>query len=247
MGQEIAFYIINPFIDADGDTLTYTAEFDKNAAGSYAPLKDKWLEFYSEKLLLKGTPTSGEVNIKYHIKIIASDGHKTVEAIFLIDLGNKGPEVDGAHCAKLARLDDVVHLAEGWNEAAGVAGDEDVAGAFGRLAHGLGFFQVQGHGLLDDDVLAVLQRVDGVGRVEPVGRGDPDRLHVLVLAQGLDAVVGQTLRYMSFVQEELAEEGQTVWGAIIAHEDDKRIRRALTMTPSIAFYRYQVSFKLVEA
>lgn len=62
-----------------------------------------------------------------------------------------------------------------------------------------------------------------------------------------DAVVGQTLRYMSFVQEELAEEGQTVRGVIIAHEDDQRIRRALTMTPNITFYRYQVSFKLVKA
>ena len=62
-----------------------------------------------------------------------------------------------------------------------------------------------------------------------------------------DAVVGQTLRYMSFVQEERAEEGQTVEGVIIAHEDDQRIRRALSMTRNIAFYRYQVSFKLVKA
>jgi len=62
-----------------------------------------------------------------------------------------------------------------------------------------------------------------------------------------DAVVGQTLRYMSYVQQELAEEGQTVQGVIIAHEDDQKIRRALTMTPGIVFYRYQVSFKLGKA
>lgn len=61
-----------------------------------------------------------------------------------------------------------------------------------------------------------------------------------------DAVVGQTLRYMSYVQEELAEGEQTVHGAIIAHEDDQRIRRALTMTRNVVFYRYQVSFKLVK-
>jgi len=59
--------------------------------------------------------------------------------------------------------------------------------------------------------------------------------------------VGQTLRYMSYVQQELAEEGQTVQGVIIAHEDDQKIRRALTMTPGIVFYRYQVSFKLGKA
>ncbi len=78
---------------------------------------------------------------------------------------------------------------------------------------------------------------------------DKKRLLVVELKKGRasDAVVGQTLRYMSFVQDELAEEGQAVLGVIIAHEDDQRIRRALTMTPNIAFYRYQVSFKLVKA
>ena len=78
---------------------------------------------------------------------------------------------------------------------------------------------------------------------------DKKRLLVVELKKGRasDAVVGQTLRYMSYVQEELAEQGQSVLGVIIAHEDDQKIRRALTMTPSIAFYRYQVSFKLVKA
>lgn len=78
-----------------------------------------------------------------------------------------------------------------------------------------------------------------------------DKKHLLVVelkkGRASDAVVGQALRYMSYVQEELAEEGQTVLGVIVAHEDDARIRRALTMTPSISFYRYQVSFKLVKA
>lgn len=78
---------------------------------------------------------------------------------------------------------------------------------------------------------------------------DKKRLLVVELKKGRasDAVVGQTLRYMSYVQEELAEGGQSVMGAIIAHEDDKRIRRALAVTPSISFYRYQVSFKLAKA
>ncbi len=78
---------------------------------------------------------------------------------------------------------------------------------------------------------------------------DKKRLLVVELKKGRasDAVVGQTLRYMSYVQEVLAEEGQTVLGVIIASEDDQRIRRALAMTPNIAFYRYQVSFKLAKA
>ena len=77
---------------------------------------------------------------------------------------------------------------------------------------------------------------------------DKKRLLVVELKKGRasDVVVGQTLRYMSFVRDELAEDGQTVLGVIVAHEDDQRIRRALAMTPSIAFYRYQVSFKLTK-
>ncbi len=77
---------------------------------------------------------------------------------------------------------------------------------------------------------------------------DQKRLLVVELKKGRasDAVVGQTLRYMSFVQEELAEDNQTVHGVIIAHEDDARIRRALKMVPNIEFYRYQVSFKLAK-
>lgn len=77
-----------------------------------------------------------------------------------------------------------------------------------------------------------------------------DRKRLLVVepkkGRASDAVVGQTLRYMSFVQEELAEEGQTVLGVVIAHEDDPKLRRALMMTPAITFYKYQVSFKLAK-
>lgn len=75
------------------------------------------------------------------------------------------------------------------------------------------------------------------------------KLLVIELKKGRasDVVVGQTLRYMGFVQDTLVEEGQTVHGAIIALDDDKRIRRALTMVPNIEFFRYQVSFKLVKA
>jgi restriction system protein len=78
---------------------------------------------------------------------------------------------------------------------------------------------------------------------------DKKRLLVVELKKGRasDVVVGQALRYMGYVQEELAEEGQTVTGVIIALEDDQRIRRALAVVPNIVFYRYQVSFKLVKA
>lgn len=78
---------------------------------------------------------------------------------------------------------------------------------------------------------------------------DKTQLMVVELKKGRasDNVVGQVLRYMGYVQEELAESGQTVRGTIIALEDDQKIRWALSVVPSITFYRYQISFNLVRA
>lgn len=105
-----------------------------------------------------------------------------------------------------------------------------------------------------------IYEVDGevIGQQYPTDTGpldilaiskDKKTLLVVELKKGRasDTVVGQTLRYMGYVNEELAEENQTVKGVIIALEDDQRIRRALSITPNISFYRYQVSFKLVKA
>jgi restriction system protein len=43
---------------------------------------------------------------------------------------------------------------------------------------------------------------------------------------------------------DIAEDGQSVRGVIIAFEDDLRIRRALKVTQGIDFYLYEVNFKL---
>ena len=59
-----------------------------------------------------------------------------------------------------------------------------------------------------------------------------------------DVVVGQILRYMGFVKNELAVNGENVRGIIIALEDDLRLRNAITMIPSVEFYRYEINFKL---
>jgi restriction system protein len=37
-----------------------------------------------------------------------------------------------------------------------------------------------------------------------------------------------------------------VRGGVIALEDDQRSRRALSMVPTIDFFRYQISFKLIK-
>ena len=58
--------------------------------------------------------------------------------------------------------------------------------------------------------------------------------------------MGQVLRYMGYVKDQIAEPGQTIEGAIIAFEDDQKLKWALMSVPSVNFYRYQVRFKLIK-
>jgi restriction system protein len=51
---------------------------------------------------------------------------------------------------------------------------------------------------------------------------------------------------MGYVQDELAEPHQLVRGAIIAFEDNQRMRRARSVAPNVDFYRYEINFKLVK-
>lgn len=75
---------------------------------------------------------------------------------------------------------------------------------------------------------------------------DKKELLVVELKRGRvsDVVVGQVQRYMGYVQEELAEDGQKVKGVIIAFEDDVKIHRALSVAPNIDFYTYKIHFEL---
>ena len=49
---------------------------------------------------------------------------------------------------------------------------------------------------------------------------------------------------MGYIKDEIAEDDQEVKGIIIAFEDDQRIRRALSVTNNIEFYRYRINFNL---
>ncbi len=77
---------------------------------------------------------------------------------------------------------------------------------------------------------------------------DKKRILVVELKRGRasDVVVGQILRYMGFVKDQIAEPGQQVEGVIIALTDDRKLRWAISAVPSISFYRYEISFKLVK-
>lgn len=55
----------------------------------------------------------------------------------------------------------------------------------------------------------------------------------------------EALRRSLSVGGAVCDEGQSVKGAIIALEDDQKLRRAISMVNGISFYRYKISFKLV--
>ena len=75
---------------------------------------------------------------------------------------------------------------------------------------------------------------------------DNSRILVIELKRGRasDVVVGQTLRYMGYLMDQVASEGQVVEGIIIALEDDQKLRWALQAVPNVRFFRYRLDFKL---
>lgn len=62
--------------------------------------------------------------------------------------------------------------------------------------------------------------------------------------KGSDMVIGQILRYMGWVKENLAQHGESVRGIVIASERDERIQYALKMIPTVSLFLYRVSFEL---
>lgn len=78
---------------------------------------------------------------------------------------------------------------------------------------------------------------------------DRKRILIIELKRGRvsDVVVGQVLRYMGYVREQIAESNQTVEGVIIGLEDDQKLKWAISSVPSISFYRYKIDFKLEQS
>jgi len=61
-----------------------------------------------------------------------------------------------------------------------------------------------------------------------------------------DSVVGQILRYMGWVRQNLCTQGQAVKGLIICRDPDPKMSYALEMTGNIEVRYYSMSFKLKE-
>jgi endonuclease NucS-like protein len=88
-----------------------------------------------------------------------------------------------------------------------------------------------------------------VGRIDLLAkhRTEPRWLVIeLKRDQTGDKTVGQVLRYMGWVKENLAAQKDLVEGLIIAKDFDEGIRYALRSTPSVRLQLYEVKFKLSE-
>ncbi|WP_109313557.1 endonuclease NucS domain-containing protein [Ruegeria sp. AU67] len=86
-----------------------------------------------------------------------------------------------------------------------------------------------------------------IGRIDLLAKHkrDPRWLVIeLKREKSSDAVVGQVLRYMGWVQKHLVETGETVGGLVVATEGDSQLHYALEVMPSVSFKSYEVEFRL---
>ena len=96
---------------------------------------------------------------------------------------------------------------------------------------------------------------DQNGRQFPAGRWSIDFLAIdsarkelvviqLKRGQSSDATIGQVLRYITWVREHIAVEGQTVRGIVIAGAVDDLLRYAAKAVPQVSIATYIVNFGL---
>lgn len=86
-----------------------------------------------------------------------------------------------------------------------------------------------------------------IGRIDLLARHKRDGSWLVIelkREKSSDAVVGQLLRYMGWVQKHLAESGEKVAGLVVATEADSQLHYALEVVPSVSFKSYEVEFRL---
>ena len=107
----------------------------------------------------------------------------------------------------------------------------------------------QNYDIYEDDDLFGQQFQTDTGPIDILAISkDKKELLVIELKKGRasDSVVGQIQRYMGYIKEEFLESGQEVKGVIIALEDDLKLKRALSVTKDIEFFRYKINFELLK-
>ncbi len=79
-----------------------------------------------------------------------------------------------------------------------------------------------------------------------VDRGNHFIVIELKVSRGYDRVIGQLLRYMTWIETNLAEPNQMVRGIIIAKEISNDLRLAALRVPDVQLFEYELSISLKE-
>ena len=66
----------------------------------------------------------------------------------------------------------------------------------------------------------------------------------LKVSKGYDRAIGQLLRYMGWIEQNLAEPGQKVKGMIIARSISNDLRLATSRIDDVELYEYELSISL---
>ena len=102
--------------------------------------------------------------------------------------------------------------------------------------------------LYDDEGITGVEFPAGGGRsIDILAVDDKKRLVVIELkvARGYDRAVGQLLRYMAWIEKNLAEPGQAVRGIIAASEISNDLRLACSyVSARVSLYEYELSVTL---
>ena len=93
------------------------------------------------------------------------------------------------------------------------------------------------------------------GKEYPTGVGPIDILTIdengnfivfeLKLSRGADKALGQLLRYMGWIKQNVAN-GKKVTGIIVANKMDEKIKYAVSIVPDVTLYEYEMKFELTE-
>lgn len=123
--------------------------------------------------------------------------------------------------------------------------EEFIAENFSNVFHDLELYKDELY--QDEESLGRQFRTD-VGPVDFLARDKKNGDLVVIelkLGRPSDAVVGQILRYMQWVEENLLDTDKgKVKGIVIAKEQDEKLRYALKRVPDVEFYSYKVEFEV---
>ena len=99
----------------------------------------------------------------------------------------------------------------------------------------------------DGDIVGYEYDTREIGRIDLLAHHKKQNTWMVVELkrnQTSDETIGQTLRYMGWVSQNLARSGDEVKGMIICHQSDSRIKYALNFTKNVDLLLYEVEFRL---